>query len=205
MKRASQVLKESSHDYQAHLVMPEGLMLWDSVTAKYQFIIKINKGNTQAFYGFKEEGNLGLGNLAESLTAVAFCLDIRMAVVENKNVSYSINERELASSGLLNSPASKSRYAEILGVDFAVQGWVVTATTGLFALLLKLIDLRTGLIAASVYGASALQPILGMTVLESVKIDIDPRSQQLKRMPVVRLKKTFPKIQQKISTNHGFS
>lgn len=33
------------------------------------------------------------------------------------------------------------------------------------------------------------EPILGVTALESVGIDIDPRNQRLKRMPAIRLKK----------------
>ncbi len=33
------------------------------------------------------------------------------------------------------------------------------------------------------------EPILGMTVLESVGIEVDPRSQTLERLPAVRLKK----------------
>lgn len=39
-------------------------------------------------------------------------------------------------------------------------------------------------------------PILGVTALESVGIDIDPRTQTLIRMPATRLKKIKPKIQQ---------
>ncbi|MFQ5598782.1 MAG: clan AA aspartic protease [Nitrospiria bacterium] len=37
------------------------------------------------------------------------------------------------------------------------------------------------------------EPILGVTALESVGIDIDPRTQKLKRMPATRLKKLKPK------------
>ena len=35
--------------------------------------------------------------------------------------------------------------------------------------------------------------ILGVTALESVGIEIDPRNQRLKRMPAIRLKKLKPK------------
>ncbi|MFQ5729113.1 MAG: clan AA aspartic protease [Waddliaceae bacterium] len=38
------------------------------------------------------------------------------------------------------------------------------------------------------------EPILGVTALESVGIDIDPRTQKLKRMPATRLKKLKPKF-----------
>jgi len=36
------------------------------------------------------------------------------------------------------------------------------------------------------------EPILGVTALESVGIDIDPQNQRLKRMPATRLKKIIP-------------
>ena len=38
------------------------------------------------------------------------------------------------------------------------------------------------------------EPILGVTALESVGIEIDPRNQKLKRMPSTKLKKLKPKI-----------
>ena len=39
-----------------------------------------------------------------------------------------------------------------------------------------------------IYGASDVEPILGVTALESLGIDIDPHDQSLKRMPAIRLK-----------------
>lgn len=45
-----------------------------------------------------------------------------------------------------------------------------------------------------IFGAPGIEPILGVTALESVGIDIDPRNQKLKRMPATRLKKLKPKI-----------
>ncbi|MBI1747913.1 MAG: clan AA aspartic protease [Acidobacteria bacterium] len=45
-----------------------------------------------------------------------------------------------------------------------------------------------------IFGSLGTEPILGVTALESVGIDIDPRSQQLKRLPATRLKKLKPKI-----------
>ena len=45
-----------------------------------------------------------------------------------------------------------------------------------------------------IFGDPGIEPILGVTALESVGIDIDPRNQQLKRMPSTRLKKLKPKI-----------
>ena len=43
-----------------------------------------------------------------------------------------------------------------------------------------------------IYGEEGTEPILGVTALESVGIDIDPRNQTLKRMPSTRLKKLKP-------------
>ena len=42
-----------------------------------------------------------------------------------------------------------------------------------------------------VIGDADAEPLLGVTALESVGIEVDPRNQQLKRLPSVRLK-SFP-------------
>jgi clan AA aspartic protease len=42
--------------------------------------------------------------------------------------------------------------------------------------------------ATVIFGADDAEPILGVTALESVGIEVDPRTQQLKRLPAVRLK-----------------
>jgi clan AA aspartic protease len=42
--------------------------------------------------------------------------------------------------------------------------------------------------ATVIYGPDDAEPILGITALESVGIEVDPRSQRLKRLPAVRLK-----------------
>ena len=39
-----------------------------------------------------------------------------------------------------------------------------------------------------IFGPENAEPLLGVTALESVGIEIDPRNQQLKRLPAVRLK-----------------
>lgn len=39
-----------------------------------------------------------------------------------------------------------------------------------------------------IFGPDEAEPILGVTALESVGIEVDPRSQTLKRLPAVRLK-----------------
>lgn len=43
--------------------------------------------------------------------------------------------------------------------------------------------------ATVIYGPDDAEPILGVTALESVGIEVDPRSQRLKRLPTVRLKR----------------
>ena len=39
-----------------------------------------------------------------------------------------------------------------------------------------------------IFGGDDAEPILGVTALESVGIEVDPRTQQLKRLPAARLK-----------------
>nr|VFJ95580.1 MAG: clan AA aspartic protease, AF_0612 family [Candidatus Kentron sp. LFY] len=46
-------------------------------------------------------------------------------------------------------------------------------------------DLTAGTI---LFGDDDIEPILGVTALESVGIEVDPRNQRLKRLPAVRLK-----------------
>ena len=47
--------------------------------------------------------------------------------------------------------------------------------------------------ATVIFGADDAEPILGVTALESVGIEVDPRSQRLKRLPSVRLKAATPR------------
>lgn len=42
--------------------------------------------------------------------------------------------------------------------------------------------------ATIIIGADDVEPILGVTALESVGIEVDPRSQRLRRLPAARLK-----------------
>ena len=42
--------------------------------------------------------------------------------------------------------------------------------------------------ATVIFGKDDVEPILGVTALESVGIEVDPRNQRLKRLPAVRLK-----------------
>jgi clan AA aspartic protease len=42
--------------------------------------------------------------------------------------------------------------------------------------------------ATVIFGDDDVEPLLGVTALESVGIEVDPRNQRLKRLPAVRLK-----------------
>jgi clan AA aspartic protease len=43
-----------------------------------------------------------------------------------------------------------------------------------------------------IFGDDNVEPILGLTALESVGIEVDPQNQRLKRLPAVRLKTLRP-------------
>jgi predicted aspartyl protease len=45
-----------------------------------------------------------------------------------------------------------------------------------------------------IFGDADAEPILGLTALESVGIEVDPQNQRLKRMPATRLKSMRRKI-----------
>ena len=44
-----------------------------------------------------------------------------------------------------------------------------------------------------IYGEPDIEPLLGVTALESVGIEVDPMNQTLKRLPAVRLKSLAPR------------
>ncbi len=46
--------------------------------------------------------------------------------------------------------------------------------------------------ATVIFGNDDAEPLLGVTALESVGIEVDPRNQRLKRLPAVRLKALHP-------------
>jgi clan AA aspartic protease len=46
--------------------------------------------------------------------------------------------------------------------------------------------------ATVIFGQDDVEPILGVTALESVGIEVDPQNQRLKRLPAVRLKSFLP-------------
>ena len=45
-----------------------------------------------------------------------------------------------------------------------------------------------------IFGEAGVEPLLGVTALESVGIEVDPVSQRLKRLPAVRLKRLAPEM-----------
>jgi clan AA aspartic protease len=46
--------------------------------------------------------------------------------------------------------------------------------------------------ATVIFGRDDAEPLLGVTALESVGIEVDPQNQRLKRLPAVRLKRLHP-------------
>ena len=51
-----------------------------------------------------------------------------------------------------------------------------------------------------IFGKTGVEPILGVTALESVGIEVDPQNQRLKRMPATRLKPIKRKVYKKNAT-----
>ena len=49
--------------------------------------------------------------------------------------------------------------------------------------------------ATVIFGAAEAEPLLGVTVLESAGFELDPRTQRLKKLPAVRLKKLATGVQ----------
>ena len=49
--------------------------------------------------------------------------------------------------------------------------------------------------ATVIFGAAEAEPLLGVTVLESAGFEVDPRTQRLKKLPAVRLKKLATGVQ----------
>jgi len=50
-----------------------------------------------------------------------------------------------------------------------------------------------------IFGEPGIEPILGVTALESVGIEVDPHNQTFKRLPAVRLKKLRAKFRGRLS------
>lgn len=59
-------------------------------------------------------------------------------------------------------------------------------SVGVTVAMLELMDDKIG--ATVIFGDPGTDPLLGVTALESVGIEVDPLNQQLKRLPAVRLK-----------------
>ena len=52
----------------------------------------------------------------------------------------------------------------------------------------ELVVMGEGVGGTVIFGAADVEPILGITALESAGVEIDPRSQSLKKLPAVLLK-----------------
>jgi len=84
--------------------------------------------------------------------------------------------RELRAIGI--QPRGKRRYELADGTEIVMQIGVAT------------IEFMGEVVGATViFGDDDVEPILGVTALESVGIEVDPQNQRLKRLPAVRLKR----------------
>lgn len=59
-------------------------------------------------------------------------------------------------------------------------------SVGVTVAMLELMGEKIG--GTVIFGEAGAEPLLGVTALESVGIEVDPLNQQLKRLPAVRLK-----------------
>lgn len=96
----------------------------------------------------------------------------------------------LVDTGALDSVVPK-RHLESIGIEPEEQRRYELADgseveMGVAGARLEFMDTFT--LGIVVFGNADIEPILGVTALESVGIEIDPRNQRLKRLPAVRLK-----------------
>jgi clan AA aspartic protease len=75
------------------------------------------------------------------------------------------------------SPKAKRTYELATGAEVTLD-----ITTGELEFMGEIVG------STIIFGDDAAEPILGVTALESVGIEIDPRTQRLKRRPAARLK-----------------
>lgn len=93
-----------------------------------------------------------------------------------------IPARHLHAIGI--EPESKRTYELADGRELALQLGVAR------------IEFMGEIVGATVlFGEDDAEPLLGVTALESVGIEVDPTTQRLKRLPAVRLKGMRPKFQ----------
>lgn len=96
-------------------------------------------------------------------------------LVDTGAIDSVVPKRHLESIGL--EPEEQRRY------ELADGGEVEMGVAGA-----RLEFMDTFTLGVVVFGNADIEPILGVTALESVGIEIDPRNQRLKRLPAVRLK-----------------
>ena len=96
-------------------------------------------------------------------------------LVDTGAIDSVVPKRHLESIGL--EPEEQRRYELADGSEVEM---------GVTGARLEFMDTFT--LGIVVFGNADIEPILGVTALESVGIEIDPRNQRLKRLPAVRLK-----------------
>ena len=96
-------------------------------------------------------------------------------LVDTGAIDSVVPKRHLESIGL--EPEEQRRYELADGSEVEI---------GVTGARLEFMDTFT--LGIVVFGNADIEPILGVTALESVGIEIDPRNQRLKRLPAVRLK-----------------
>ena len=96
-------------------------------------------------------------------------------LVDTGAVDCLVPGKELATIGL--SPKAQRTYE--LGDGSEVKMDITTAD----------VEFMGDIVGATIiFGADDAEPILGVTALESVGIEVDPQNQRLKRLPATRLK-----------------
>ena len=96
-------------------------------------------------------------------------------LVDTGAVDSLVPAKHLKSIGL--KPKAKRRYELADGSEVKLD-----ITTGELEFMGELVG------STLIFGDDDAEPILGVTALESVGIEVDPRSQKLKRLPAARLK-----------------
>ena|SRR3990172_5859108 len=96
-------------------------------------------------------------------------------LVDTGAVDCLVPRKHLESIGLM--PKAQRTYALADGSEIKME-----VTTGDIEFMGDIVGVTI------IFGADDAEPILGVTALESVGIEVDPRSQRLKRLPATRLK-----------------
>lgn len=100
-------------------------------------------------------------------------------LVDTGAIDCFVPEKHLREIGL--APKAKRTYELANGSEIRMD-----ITTGEIEFMGEIVGSTT------IFAPDDAEPILGVTALESVGIEVDPRTQRLKRLPAVRLKSSAP-------------